>query len=288
MYRHYPFFPVLICCIAGLSWWGRTTQSYLGQTEGGGWGDTPFQVEAGQAGAADSFLRDELEPELPAPELDERRAELLGVLDRVVLQQHLYRAKSGHFTQILSRLSYTIPERVSQNYEIRISAVASDRFVLMALSERRGKVVDVVSVDQDYHVRANFTLPEPGRKYLQAQAELHLQRIQNAIHPEKLEEFGIFRGYFKYSVRSDSRDRKIAIAEGIRAPVLGLQVQLSSADAEMSIGEAASMGAVIEARNARVWQGFGPEILDVEPEEASVNRVPANDLIVEPILSTEQ
>jgi hypothetical protein len=41
------------------------------------------------------------------------------------------------------------------------------------------------------------------------------------------EEQGIFKGYFHYSVRPGSRDNKVAIAVGVRPPVVGMQLELN-------------------------------------------------------------
>lgn len=169
----------------------------------------------------------------PGAELSQRR-ELLEVLDRLVAYEHYYRSVYGHFTKLISRLGYPIPPGLSDIYEVRVSEAAHERLLITAFSEVDGRTRDLVSVDQDYEVRASFDLPAPRPEYLKSLALKQLRLLRDAPFGQSIEEQGLFRGYFRYELRQDSQDRKNALAVGIKAPVVGIQLELGAETEELA------------------------------------------------------
>lgn len=163
------------------------------------------------------------------------RRDLLEVLDRLVAYEHYYHSVYGHFTKLIHRTGFVIPSQILANYAVHVSEASDDRLVAFGTSELEGRTVDVVSVDQDFRVQANFPLPAPRADFLKAQAVRHLRQLREAPQGQLIEEQGIFRGFFKYEVRKDSQDRRVAFAVGLRAPVLGMQLEGSSGMAALNL-----------------------------------------------------
>lgn len=164
-----------------------------------------------------------------------RRREVVEVLDRVVAFQHYYRSVYGHFTKLLNRIGYTIPPGVLSAYDIRVAEASSERLLITAISEIDGRAADVISIDQDFEVRSNISLPMPRPEYLRAQALKHLRTLREAPAGQGAEEQGVYRGFFRFEVRKDSQDRRIAFAVGVRPPVVGLQLEQGEGEGDSAL-----------------------------------------------------
>lgn len=219
MIHRYFFFVIFTLLLSVMGWWSNSLQSReLGRA--------PAQAQLGQNGPQSQGLADSgswLKENRPE-QLQERR-ELLEVLDRVVAYQHYYHSVYGHFTKLLNRIGFQIPGGVASTYEIRVAEASSDRLLVTALSEVDGKTMDLVSIDQNYRIHANFPLPAPRPEYLKANAMKHLRQLKEAPAGQVIEEQGVFSGYFKYELRRDSEDRRVAFAVGMRPPVQGVQLE---------------------------------------------------------------
>jgi hypothetical protein len=205
MARRYSFLILFLAALSPLAWWSE-------------------QVRPIQASQAPVTLA-------AAAAMTEQRRELLEALDRLVAYEHYYRSVYGHFTVLLSRLGYPLPAQLVETYEVHVTEASEGRLLITAVSESNGQVRDRISVDQNYEVTANFQVPEPRPEYLKAIALRQLRVLQDAPVGKpisSLEERGIFSGYFKFELRRDPQDRKVVVAEGLRAPVAGLHLELGS------------------------------------------------------------
>jgi hypothetical protein len=206
MLHRYSIVVVFGCMLAGVNWWAQSLGS--------------------------QSVRDLASASLaPTPQMQSnKRRELLEVLDRLVSYQHYYRSVYGHFTKILNRVGVVIPRGISENYEIQIVEATAERLVIEAISEENGKVTDQVSIDQNYQLKANFKLPPPRPEFLRTMALKHLRTLRESPQGQSMGEPGVYRGYFHYEVKRDSQELKVALASGIRPPVLGLQLELGPQD----------------------------------------------------------
>lgn len=173
----------------------------------------------------------ELTPSAQDPGVITQRRELVEALDRIVSYENYYRNVYGHYTQLLSRAGVSIPPRLNGIFDIRVSDASAERLLVTAFSEVRGQVVDLVSIDQNCDLRANFPIPTPRPDYLRAQAYRQLRNLRGASDSTHVAESGVFRGYFRYEVRRDSVNQKTAFAVGIRPPVVGLQLEFGATQA---------------------------------------------------------
>lgn len=226
MIRRYLFIPFALLSIAALGWWGSSIQ-------GGSSTALPGKI----GGAAHSK---------PTESSLEARLELLELLDRMVSYEHYYRSVYGQFTKLLSRTGVWLPRLVADVYEVRVAEASSDRLLITAVSEHGGRTADLVSIDQDFRLRASFPVPDPRSEYLRILAIRHLRMLQAAPSPETVEEQGVFRGYFRYSVDRDSKGGRVVRAEGLRGPATGMKLELGRslgpiADEELMISEADSV-----------------------------------------------
>jgi hypothetical protein len=163
----------------------------------------------------------------PRPDASpETRRQLIEVLDRLVSYQQYYREVYGHYTRLLGRIGYAIPDPVSRVFEVRVLEASTDRLLITAFSEEDGKTADVLTIDQDFRLQANFELPAPSPEFLRAQAYRLLRAYRDSDRSAPPAENGIYRGYFRFALRSDSQDRRTALATGTRAPVEGVQLEL--------------------------------------------------------------
>ena len=153
------------------------------------------------------------------------RRDLLEVLDHLVAYELYYRSVYGRFTKILNRVGVTIPHSVAQAYEIHVMEASADHLLVTAFSEVEGRIVDQLSMNQNYDVHANFKLPLPRSDYLRSHATKHLRLLRETTAASGVEEQGVYKDYFRYEVRSDSQDRRVAFAVGIRPPVVGMQLE---------------------------------------------------------------
>lgn len=156
------------------------------------------------------------------------RQELLETLDRLAAYEGYYRSVYGHYTKILGRTGLSISPRLAEAYDIRVQEASRDRFLILASSERDGRLADFVSVDHLHRVHANFRLPEPSSDYLRQHAERQLRRLAREGRPERFRESGIFQGYFRFDARLNSNGERVAVAQGIAGPVKGLEFELDS------------------------------------------------------------
>lgn len=159
---------------------------------------------------------------------DSNRQELIENLDRIVAYQHYFHSVYGHFTKVLNKIGFHIPQGLTQLYEIRVVEASSDRLLISAFSESEGKVTDLVSIDQDFQIHANFKVPEPRLEYLKAQASRHLRLLSEAPKGQRVEEQGVFKGFFQFVRRTQDSSQSSWIAIGIRNPVDGIEIKLDS------------------------------------------------------------
>lgn len=168
--------------------------------------------------------------ELPQGQELNRRLDLVEALDRVVTYEHYYHSVYGHFTKLLYRIGYSPPHHVSDYYDVRVAEASRDRLLVTAVSEEDGRGLEIISVDQDYQVHANFALPAPRADYLKVKAMKHLRALASLPKFQAVTEQGVFKEYFQYVTQGDSKGQKVVSALGIRAPVLGMRLELSDSD----------------------------------------------------------
>lgn len=208
---------VLGVLLSTLGWWAQAIQSPQERPQ-----------DSGLKSSASSLSSDQTL----------RQRELVETLDHLVAYEHYYRSVYGHFTKLLNRIGCQIPKRVMKNYEIRVAEASSEKLVITAFSEIDGKTADLISIDQEFEVHANFALPLPRPEHLRARAIKHLRLLREAPAFQTVEEQGVYRNYFKFEVRTDSKDRKVAFAVGIRPPVRGVQIE----SVGMDLSEAKRVG----------------------------------------------
>jgi hypothetical protein len=249
MLGKYTYFVMICALLGGLAWWSD-------------------QVEAPPA---------PLPVEIPVHEraVDRtRRRELIETLDRIVAYERYYRSVYGHFTQLLSRVGVQVPSAVSDHFEIRVAEASGDRLLVTAFSEVNGRIVDRVSIDQSYRLKATFEIPPPRPEYLKVQALKHLRALRDSPDgAPPLAEQGVFSGYFDYAIRRDSESRKTAFAVGIRHPVSGARVELGPREAESTDG----VGQLTEVLG-QVAEGVRDGLEPTRPGEKPSNREIASTL----------
>ncbi|MCM2322067.1 MAG: hypothetical protein NDJ90_02280 [Oligoflexia bacterium] len=225
MLQRYSFFVLFGLLTSGLAWWSRSVEPSVG---------------AGERVPAAAVVK---RPEVSNASLEPQRRELLEVLDRIVAYEHYYHSVYGHFTKLLHRIGSSIPRSVGSIYEIRVIEATQERLLINALSEIDGKVSDIVSVDQDFKVHSSFPLPQPRAEFLRYRASRQLRQLWEAPSGQVFEEQGVFRGFFRFEIRRDSLDRKVAFAVGTRHPVLGLQLEYGPQQAEQDRIEGTELAA---------------------------------------------
>lgn len=227
MLQRYAFIAVCIGMLSGLGIWSAHIELRRAQS----------RSPAENWSAANRQSLSTLEAGIGSPvRTMVQQRELLETLDKIVSYQHYYRSVYGHFTKILSRTGASIPKAISSIYEIRVSEATTDRLLISAFSEVAGKSVDQVTIDDDYVIKASFPLPPPRPEYMRLQAAKFLRALLEAPEGQVPSESGVFKGYFKYELRRDSENQKIAFAVGIRPPVLGAQLEVGGAS-KMTVAE---------------------------------------------------
>ena len=201
MGRRYSFIVVILLLLTGMSWWSAKLNYSARRAAGAG---KNFQGPVA---------------------LESQRRELLETLDRVVAYQHYYRSVYGHFTQLLGRVGFSVPRKIEEQYDIRVTEASRDRLVLTAISEFEGQTQDRVSVNQDFSLQANFPIPLPRPEYLRAQALKHLRLLGESMATQLPELQGVYRDYFRFEIRTNSESNRSISATGIRSPVLGQQLE---------------------------------------------------------------
>jgi|GEM_PF-4439650 len=211
MRLRYSFAVFLLLLVSGLGWWANFV--FIA---------TP--VSSHRMRSFFVFSSEEPQrPDLVQGQILKR--DLFEFLDRLVTYELYYRSLYGRFTKMVSRVGVSIPQKISKHYEIQVIEATSDRLLIRAFSEADHGVVEQVSINENYEVEANFNLPSPRTEYLRVQAMKQLRQLRSALQWQDLEERGVFKGYFKYEVRKDSENRKVAFAIGLRPPVAGLQLE---------------------------------------------------------------
>jgi hypothetical protein len=213
MLKKYTFIPIFSCLIFGLSWWA--TKIHLNEVR-------PFQRNSSSGSLS-------------------KRKELIEVLDRIVAYEYYYHSVYGHFTKLLNRVGMSIPNDLADLYDVRVVEATTDHLLITALSEAQGKLNEIVSIDQDFLLHSNFDLPEPRAAYLKSQALKHMRLLRDAPSGQSVAEQGVFRGYFEYTLKTDSHDRKIVLAKGVRSPVRNLHLELDDSN-ENIIGSEGEFG----------------------------------------------
>lgn len=168
------------------------------------------------------------------------RRDLLESLQRLVAHENYYRSVYGKFTPYLGRVGYSIPSKVAESYEIRVVEATEAKLLISAFEESDPKSFeqgDLVSIDQFYHLEANFSVPLPRVEFLKAQATKHLRLVRDAQPGRSVSEEGIYKDYFHYEIREDSKGKKVAVAIGMQPPVLGVELDSESGSEDsMNIG----------------------------------------------------
>ena len=163
----------------------------------------------------------------------EIRQAMLEMLDHLVTREREYKEKNGRFTFLLSRVLAPTLFKQQSDYEIRVIQADAEHLVIFAFSEQAGSLGDQVFIDEEYRIRSNFIPPEPSLEYIRSVALGHLKSLKRASHMGDLIEPTQFKNYFRYTFTNDSSGQKIVRAFGVRAPVLGLELQWSG---ESSLG----------------------------------------------------
>ena len=151
--------------------------------------------------------------------------------------EHYYRSVYGHFTKLVSRLGYPLPAGLSDIYDVRVSEASHDRLVISALSELDGRTKDMISIDQNYEVRASFAVPAPRPEYLKGLAFKQLRALRDSPTEKTVAEQGVYRGFFRFDQKLDSQDRKLGYAVGVKVPVIGVELELGADDQEIARSE---------------------------------------------------
>ncbi len=201
MGRRYSFIVVILLLLTGMSWWSAKLNSSAPRASVAG-KNFPGQIA-----------------------LETQRRDLLEAMDRVVSYQHYYRSVYGHFTQLLGRVGFSVPRKIEEQYDIRVTEASQDRLVLTAISEVEGQTQDRVSVNQEFRLQANFPIPPPRPEYLRAQALKHLRLLGESTATRVTELQSVYRDYFRFEIRTNSENNRSVSATGIRPPVLGQQLE---------------------------------------------------------------
>jgi hypothetical protein len=223
MLKKYSFFPVFAVLLGGLAWWSMQVESAV--------------LRESRSGNISSRLGD-----------DPNRRELIESLDRIVSYEHYYHSVYGHFTKLLNRIGLVIPRTVSDLYDIRVTEASNDRLLITAYSELNGKMLDLVSIDQDFQLHANFSIPQPRSEYLRTFALKQLRLMKELPAGQIVAEQGVFKGYFEYIMEKDSDGQMMPVAMGIRPPVAGMKLEPndflgeSNVDQEVIISDLADDG----------------------------------------------
>ncbi len=204
MLQKYTFIPVISFLLLGLAFWSTRMTPTLSFSDGA------------------LVLEEASSVSLP------RQSELVETLDRIVAYEHYYFSVYGHFTKLLNRIGYKPPRNLSESYDIRVVEATNDRLLVTAFSEVNGKTRDLASIDQGYRIHATFAVPKPRPEYLKVVAFKHLRLLRNALAGGNSSEESVFKGYFRYSVTTDSKNERVASAVGLRSPVEKVELELNS------------------------------------------------------------
>jgi len=208
MIQRYSFIPIFFCLLLGLAWWSKQVKLEPG-----------IQNRASEISNTNNS--------------EARRLELLETFDRIVAYEHYYHSVYGHYTKLLNRIGFKISSFLTDYYDIRVIEASADRLLITAFSEDNGRMQDVISIDHDYQVHANFDLPLPRVDFVKTRAMKYMRLLSEAPAGQSIAEAGIFRGYFRYSIVTDSKGNRVAIANGVLPPVFGLRLELKQGQDEV-------------------------------------------------------
>ncbi len=264
MLRRFLFIPFVCAWIGGLALWSDQSSS--------------SQVPTTFSSATINPTSSKLSP------TDLSRQELVELLDRVVGYEQYFRSVYGHYTKFLTRVGISIPRTVQDHYEIRVVEATPDHLLVSAVSEQNGRTIDLVSIDQDYRLRSNFQFPLVRPEYLKVHAIKHLRAIRSAPQPDAVDEMGVFRGYFSYTSELDSRGHRTARAEGIRAPVLGVRLELGAGDSGPKSPNTVDAEAVLERM---ITQGYEETLPGSLPNSVAAQATPEEVYLAQKIFKGE-
>lgn len=205
------FFPVFLVFLLGLGWMADQLKH-------------PIILSASRAQVDHSSVTHD--------QVEIRQA-MLEMLDHLVTREREYKEKNGRFTFLLSRVLAPTLFKQQSDYEIRVIQADAEHLVIFAFSEQAGSLGDQVFIDEEYRIRSNFIPPEPSLEYIRSVALGHLKSLKRASYMADLIEPTQFKNYFRYTFTNDASGQKIVRAFGVRAPVLGLELQWSG---ESSLG----------------------------------------------------
>lgn len=211
MFQRFLFIPIFSLILLGLSLWSHHVRSSV-------------RMDAAEIQKSE-FSEDA-----------RRRTELVEFLERIVLYEHYYHTAYGHYSHLMSQIGINIPSALSEHYEIRIVEANTDKLLISAFSTGMNHYKDIISVDHNYQIHSNFNLPPPRAAYLKANAYRFLKSMKAKPSIQNFSENAIFKGYFKYSEKSNSNGERIFIVEGKKPPVEGIYLELSenSLDADLN------------------------------------------------------
>jgi hypothetical protein len=225
------FFCVFALLLTGLQWWSSHVDGIAQRS---------LQLENALGNHSKSEEARSQEERAAEGVRSELRRELLEALDRLVYLENDYHSVFGYYTQVLNHAGFSVSARLARHYEIRVEAVSKSHFQVSAFSEEQGKIQDRVWVDQLFRVTSNFPMPSPSAEYLKLRASQRVKWLVNQDPDHLPAEKGIFTGYFRYEIRKDSDNRPVAVAVGIRSPVLG--VELEARPQSGMLGESRDLG----------------------------------------------
>ena len=163
----------------------------------------------------------------------DRRQALVEWSDRAVRLLKYSRSVSGHFPSQLAAANVYLPPDLQSIYFAELADSSVDHFRLVLDSKLETQWSEHFSIDQDFHVTSNFTIPSPRPEYLKQFAEMHLQEMASANPGHFPSESGLYAGFFRYQIEPQAEGRWVAI--GIQSPVLGVRVE-SIPSSEISLG----------------------------------------------------
>ncbi|MBI2712818.1 MAG: hypothetical protein HYX41_08200 [Bdellovibrio sp.] len=212
MVERYSFIPIFTLLMGGAAWWS---------TQVGPMGQGDLQSKGGIEASTSHHMN--------------RRRELIEFLDRAVTFERYFHSYYQRYSSNLQKTGLRVPVGVKNSYDLRVSDVGSGK-VLITASGRPGSdnANDLVSINQDYDLQANFKIPPPRPVYLKMHALKQLRLLKDAPPGQSVEEQGVYKGFFKYTNRSESEDdavvslSRVVSARGVRPPVAGVLLELNN------------------------------------------------------------
>ncbi len=154
---------------------------------------------------------------------------LIEYLDRIVQGEIASPGKAR--PRGLSSDLLLIPKELAEHYEVRLrrDAEGLQRFEVRAIPRKNSLIKQVIAINESFEVKSNERVPDPRSTYLRLLAMKHLRKVRDAQPgaapgPEE----SVFRGYFSYEARANSQGQRIAVAHGIRHPVMGAVLEIGT------------------------------------------------------------